>query len=172
MENNHYHHIYVEHAPALICFARKFVFLYAEDLVHDVFLKIWGTAIFDLPEKDIKKVLFASVRNACIDHIRRISLETKTANEKKLRLQMEELVFAENMEELFMQKDIMAMVKKKIEELPEKSREIFLKTYLEGLKASEVAEQLNISVRTVENQLYRALIYLRHKCAHLFVFLF
>ena len=159
-------------APTLIRFAKKFVFLYAEDLVHDVFLKIWGTAIFDLPEKDLKKVLFASVRNACIDHLRRVSLETKTTNEKKLQLQVEELVFAENMEELYMQKDMMAMVKEKIEELPEKSREIFLKTYHEGLKASEVAEQLNISVRTVENQLYRALIYLRQKCAHLFVFLF
>ena len=172
MEYNHHHKVYLENAPALICFARKFVFLYAEDLVHDVFLKTWGSAIFDLPEKDLRKVLFASVRNACIDHLRRVSLETKTSNERKRQLQMEELTYAENMEDLYMQKDIVAIVKKKIEELPEKSREIFLKTYIEGLKASEVAEQLNISVRTVENQLYRALLFLRQKCSRLLIFLF
>ena len=47
----------------------------------------------------------------------------------------------------------MAHVMAKINELPEKRREIFLLSYMEGLKAAEIAERLNLSTRTVENQL-------------------
>lgn len=44
----------------------------------------------------------------------------------------------------------MAHVMAKINELPEKRREIFLLSYMEGLKAAEIAERLNLSTRTVE----------------------
>ena len=45
-------------------------------------------------------------------------------------------------------------------------------SYLEGLKAAEIAERLDLSVRTVENQLYRSLLYLRKSCSNLFLLIF
>ena len=62
----------------------------------------------------------------------------------------------------------MELLMKKVEELPESGQEIFRLSYLEGMKAAEIAEQLGLSVRTVENQLYRSLLYLRKHCSHLF----
>lgn len=168
-----YKQIYLQYAPMLLRFAEKFVSsFFAEDIVHDVFLKLWDKQIFLLPDKEIKNILYAAVRNACIDHLRRINLEQKLSDQRALQLKLEELDFFETSENLFMQKDIMDYIMKKVNELPEKKQEIFRLSYIEGLKAAEIAEQLNLSVRTVENQLYRTLLILRKKLSFTFIYLF
>ena len=152
----------------LIRFAGKFVSVdYAEDMVHDVFLKFWNKPVFDLPEKELKRVLFTSVRNICIDYLRRLNLESEIINTKKIQLQIDEVFFAENLENIYLQKDLVGILMKKIDELPEKGREVFQLAYMEGLKATEIAENIGISVRTVETHLYRSLQYLRKHCSHL-----
>lgn len=157
----------------LLRFAEKFVSpFFAEDIVHDVFLKLWDKQIFLLPDKEIKNILYAAVRNACIDHLRRINLEQKLSDQRVLQLKLDELDFFETSENLFMRKDMMEYIMKVVNELPEKKREIFRLSYIEGLKAAEIAEQLNLSVRTVENQLYRTLLILRKKLSFSFIYLF
>lgn len=168
-----YRRVYMEYAPMLLRFAGKFVSdFYAEDIVHDVFLKLWDRQVFLLPEDELKKILYVSVRNACIDSLRRLSMEQEIIDSRAIQLKLDELDFFEASDELFMRKDIMAILMKKVAELPERSQEIFRLSYLEGMRAAEIAEQLNISVRTVENQLYRSLLYLRKRCSHIFIFLF
>ena len=168
-----YQHIYMEYAPMLMRFAEKFVSgFFAEDVVHDVFLKLWDKQVFRLPENDLKRVLYVSVRNACLDHLRRVSLEQDIIDHRALQLKLEELDFFEASDELFMRKDLLELLMKKVAELPERSQEIFRLSYLKGMKAAEIAEQLGLSVRTVENQLYRSLLYLRKHCSHLFFYLF
>ena len=134
----------------LLRFAGKFISpFFAEDIVHDVFLKIWDKQVFLLSESEVKNILFVAVRNACIDHLRRISLEQEFADKRAIQLKLDELSFYDGADELFMRKDLMAHVMAKINELPEKRREIFLLSYMEGLKAAEIAERLNLSTRTV-----------------------
>ena len=60
----------------------------------------------------------------------------------------------------------------KINELPEK--DVKSSSYLiwKGLKRREIAERLNLSTRTVENQLYRTLLFLRKELQTAFVYLF
>lgn len=168
-----YRRIYMEYAPMLLRFAGKFVsgFL-AEDIVHDVFLKLWDKQVFLLPDDELKKILYVSVRHACIDSLRRANMEQEILDGRAIQLKLDELDFFEASDELFMRKDILAILMKKVKELPERSQEIFLLSYQEGLKAAEIAEHLNISVRTVENQLYRALLHLRKHCSHIYIFLF
>jgi len=157
----------------LIRFAEKFVSsFYAEDIVHDVFLKLWDRQIFLLPAEEIKRILYIAVRNACFDQLRKVNLEQEYIDKRVLQLKIDEVQYFENSEELFMRKDLMELLQKKINELPDRSREIFQMSYLEGMKAAEIAERLNISVRSVENQLYRALVYLRKQSSHLFLYLF
>ena len=159
---NNYQKLYMQYAPMLLRFAGKFISpFFAEDIVHDVFLKIWDKQVFLLSESEVKNILFVAVRNACIDHLRRISLEQEFADKRAIQLKLDELSFYDGADELFMRKDLMAHVMAKINELPEKRREIFLLSYMEGLKAAEIAERLNLSTRTVENQLYRTLLFLR-----------
>lgn len=164
-KQEYFHKIYIEYAPILIRFAGKFVSTaYREDMVHDVFLKFWDKPIFNLPEKELKRVLFTSVRNICIDYLRRLNVENEIINSKKIQLQIEELHFAENK---YMQKDIIDILIQKIDDLPERGREIFKLAYLEGMKITEIAEKLNISPRTVETHIYRSLKYLRLHCSYL-----
>ena len=91
---------------------------------------------------------------------------------ERANMNLDELDYFESSDELFMRKDILDRLIKKVEELPERSREIFRLSYFEGLKAAEIAEQLGVSVRTVENQLYRSLLYLRKHCSNLFIYFF
>ena len=168
-----YHKVYLEYASQLLRFAEKFVSpFYAEDIVHDVFLKLWDRQVFLLPESELRRVLYVAVRNACIDHLRRLSQEQEYIDRRMLQLRLDELDFFEASDKLFMQKDLLDLLLKKVEELPERSREIFKLSYLEGLKTAEIAERLNLSTRTVENQLYRALLFLRKSSSHLYFYLF
>ena len=168
-----YHKVYLEYASQLLRFAEKFVSpFYAEDIVHDVFLKLWDRQVFLLPESELRRVLYVAVRNACIDHLRRLSQEQEYIDRRILQLRLDELDFFEASDKLFMQKDLLDLLLKKVEELPERSREIFKLSYLEGLKTAEIAERLNLSTRTVENQLYRALLFLRKSSSHLYFYLF
>lgn len=165
--------VYVRYAPQLLKFAEKFVSIQtAEDITHDVFLRLWDKQVFLLPEEDIIKMLFASVRNACIDYLRKHQTEQDILSQQSLQLKLEELDYHRSAEERFMKQDLLQLLMKEVEQLPEKTRQVFQMSYAEGLKAAEIAEQLNISVRTVENQLYRSLVFLRKRCKHLlFAFL-
>ena len=146
LDIDQYRRIYTEYAPMLMRFAEKFVSgFFAEDIVHDVFLKLWDKQVFRLPENDLKRVLYVSVRNACLDCLRRMNMEQEIIDHRALQLKLEEL---------------------------ERSQQIFRMSYLEGLKAAEIAERLDLSVRTVENQLYRSLLYLRKNCSNLFLLIF
>lgn len=168
-----YQHIYTEYAPMLIRFAEKFVSgFFAEDMVHDVFLKLWDKQVFRLPENDLKRILYVSVRNACLDYLRRVNTEQEILDRRALQLKLDELDFFEASDELFMRKDLLDQLMKKVAELPERSQQIFRMSYLEGLKAAEIAERLDLSVRTVENLLYRSLLYLRRNCSNLFWLIF
>lgn len=170
---NCYQRIYLEYAPMLLRFAGKFVSgFFAEDIVHDVFLKLWDRQVFLLPDEDLKRILYVAVRNACIDHLRRSNMEQEILDRRAIQLKLDELDYFESSDELFMRQDLMLLLMKKVEELPERNREIFRLSYLKGLKAAEIAKQLDISVRTVENQLYRSLLYLRKHCSHLFYYFF
>ena len=168
-----YQHIYMEYAPMLIRFAEKFVsYFFAEDIVHDVFLKLWDKQVFRLPENELRRILYVSVRNACIDYLRRMSREQEIIDHRALQLKLDELDFFEASDELFMRKDLLDLLMKKVAELPNRSQQIFRMSYLEGLRAAEIAERLHLSVRTVENQLYRSLLYLRKHCSDLFLLIF
>ena len=142
---SNYQKLYMQYAPMLLRFAGKFISpFFAEDIVHDVFLRIWDKQVFLLSDSEVKNILFVAVRNACIDHLRRISLEQEFADKRAIQLKLDELSFYDGADELFMRKDLMAHVMAKINELSEKRREIFLLSYMEGLKAAEIAERLNL----------------------------
>lgn len=69
-------------------------------------------------------------------------------------------------------KDRMDIVYASIEKLPPKCRDIFKKAYLEGQKHTAIVEELNISVRTVETHIYKALKFLRDHLTSLILLLF
>ena len=84
--------IYLQHAPGLIFFARKFVDSFtAEDIVHDVFLKLYHQDPGKLNENGIRAYLFSMVKNGCLDYLQHLKVEKTYVAKAQAQLKIEEL---------------------------------------------------------------------------------
>lgn len=142
----------------LIFYAGKYVnAVTAEDLVQDVFLKVWQKRTFLFLKEGIKTYLYRSVQHACLDYLK----HQDYINAVTTKLKIEEIYYNDDPQSLFAEDERLELIYKEIDKLPDKCREIFTMSYLEERKTSEIAVLLNISTRTVEVQLYKALKILR-----------
>lgn len=154
------------HTP-LFRFAESYVCCpgIAEDIVQDVFIKMWEERIGSI-NKSLKSYLFFMVRNRCIDYLRTVKVEDK----RKLKL-MEALVLSDSVE-LNLDEAITCQIEKAIEELPDQCKEVYKMSVFDGLKHAEIAEELDISIDSVKVQVFRAKKGLREKLMHLRELLF
>lgn len=145
--------------PRMIRFARQYVLLEedAENIVQDIFLILWEKRdVLDI-RVSLVPYLFTLVKNKCLDFVRHKTVCEEFANEWKVkRAALEQLNYSFTSDE-----DIEKLVASAIESLPERCREIFIKSRIEGRKYKEIAEELDLSVNTVENQMSIALRKLR-----------
>lgn len=166
--NTQYKAFYLQYSGELIFFARKFVDYYtAEDIVHDIFLKIWDSKSTIIVEKDIKNYLLSMVQNACLDHIKH-QFVADTFNQKTIRqFQLDELKYYETSKDYPWDKKKMETLYASIEKLPPKRRDVFKKVFFDERKHADIAKEMNISVRTVETHLYKALKFLRENLTNI-----
>ncbi len=157
---------YLQQAPRLLAFGRRFVDeSTAEDIVHDVFLKLWSKYPEKLREPGLYAYLLRMVQHACLDYLKHLRVEETYLEQAWRELAQEEIKRAETDEILPQTTDKMAFIYDAIGKLPPKCKEIFVKAYLEEQKHTDIATELNISVRTVEAQIYKALKTLRDRLA-------
>ncbi len=129
----------------------------AEEVVQDVFYNVWKNRESIRITHTWKSYLFRSVYNNSMMYLRKtrreVSLEEGLFLEKEGSAPnpIEELEFNETS----------AMIADTVNSLPKRTREIFLMNRHEGLKYREIAEQLSISVKTVEANMGKALKALR-----------
>ena len=146
----------------MIFYACKFVNpATAEDLVQDVFLKVWQKKLFLFLKEGIKTYLYRSVQHACLDYLRHQDVKSDYVKAVTTRLKIEEIYYNDDPLFFFSEDERLALIFREMEKLPDKCRQIFSMSYLEEMKTSEIAVLLNISPRTVEAQLYKALKMLR-----------
>lgn len=163
--------LYRENAPMLMFYASKYVdIVVAEDVVHDVFLKIWQRKDFLLSEEYIKNYLYRSVRNACLDYLKHQEVEENYVKDTINRLKIEEIHRNDDPAFLYSGDERMKSVRRAMDKLPAKCREVFELSYLEEKKSGEIASLLGVSIRTVEAQLYKALKILRGALLPLILF--
>ena len=134
----------------------------ARDTVQSAFLKFWESRKNLTAAAAAKAYLYKTVGNSCLDLIKH--QKVKTQKEKHL-LQTGEPGFLENGYESIDFRELNISVNDAVAELPEQMRKIFILCKMEGLKYQDVAAQLNVSVKTVETQMSRALAKLRLKLA-------
>ncbi|MDR2498936.1 MAG: RNA polymerase sigma-70 factor [Tannerellaceae bacterium] len=150
--------LYKKFAPVLISYASRFVDSgTAEDLVQDIFLKAWHKHSFIFQKEGIKTYLYNAVRHACLDDLKHQEVKARYENSVCLKLKIEELYYTDDPDFLFMDDSRLTAIYDEIEKLPTRCREIFVMAYLEERKSGEIAVLLNLSKRTVEAQLYKAL---------------
>ena len=127
----------------------------AKDCVQNSYYKIWEKrkTIVSSP----KSYLFKSVYNNCINNINHNKITQKYRDAHQLDLYYSTIIQKAEAEELLRREDIEREITKSVLKLPKKCREIFILSKIEGLKNKEIAEQLNISTKTIENQMTIAL---------------
>ena len=135
----------------------------AEEIVQDVFVKFWDKCEELAPDSSIKSYLYRSVHNTCLNQIKH--QRVKDAYKQHVMFHMEN-----SAEMSFDHKDpdkVRNEILSEIDKLPPRCSEIFKLSRLEGLKYQEIADHLEISVKTVEVQMGKALRVLREKLVHL-----
>lgn len=132
----------------------------AEDLVQDLFFRLWLDREKVSITTSLKAYLFASVRNRCLNALKAQGRAQALNEDADDRAEERELSEDEHAERI-------ARVQAAIEMLPEERRKVFKLSRYEGLKYHEIAERLGISVKTVENQMGKALKSLREELADL-----
>ena len=147
------------YAP-LVVYACKYVsdVDVAREIVQDFFVKFFEKRQSLTIDISLKSYLYRSIFNCCINHINQRNMQEKHLKNIDLE-RNEEDNFENEMYSVELQKKIYEI----IESLPSKCRRIFKMNRLEGLKNEEIARQLNLSKRTVETQISKALKILRNK---------
>ncbi len=157
MDKDSLEKLFREYFPPLISFARKILMDEddAREVVQKVFVNLWEKREEIDLSTSLKSYLFTSVHNRSLNVIRdrkKFSSEEvpDMAGDWDVSAQIESMELEEKINEA-------------LKALPEKCRQIFELNRFDGLKYSEIAAQLEISVKTVENQMSKALKMLREK---------
>ena len=138
----------------------------AEDLVHDVFYKIWETRKTLAINTSLKSYLYRSVHNNCIQYLRHLKVVKEHSKRQEAKyeeaLLMNRLYFETGLSKL-MEKEIEELAEEVVGSLPEKTRDIFSMSRMRHWKNSEIAQKLNVTEKTVEYHITRALSILRRE---------
>lgn len=134
-----------------------------EDIVHNVFCNLWEKREDTGIHTTIKSYLFRSVHNACLNHLEHLKVKRSYIEEKTVEYMKDGLMYNPEREIELLNRELAEMLHEAVESLPEKCREIFKKSRFQGLRNKEIAEQLGVSVNTVDKQIYIALRKLREQ---------
>lgn len=159
MDHQVFERLFREYFPPLMAFSRRILGDEddAREVVHQVFIKLWEKrGDIDL-STSLKSYLFTAVNNRSLNVIR----DRKKFTREEMPEGVGEWDVSAELESMELEEKIRGV----IDSLPERCRVIFELNRFDGLKYSEIASQLDISVKTVENQMSKALKILREQLA-------
>lgn len=135
----------------------------AKEVVHAGFIRLWENRNSLSADSSIKAYLSKIVTNISLDMLRHNKVKQMHKKQVLQSSSTEASIRDFNTAEL---KQLQFDIDNAISELPEQMRKIFELSRYEGLKYAEISSRLNISVKTVETQMSRALVKLRQKLAN------
>ncbi|UII27397.1 RNA polymerase sigma-70 factor [Fulvivirga maritima] len=139
----------------------------AEEQVQEVFIKFWENRHQHQSTLKIFPYLLTAVRNKCYNHIKKQAVEQKYINHTQKLFQDQIL----NYEYDDLTEDLIKKMERIIGSLPDKCREVFTLSRFENLSHKEIAEKLDISTKTVENHITKAMKLLRESMVELLIIL-
>lgn len=145
--------------PGLVIYSAQFTAdrMEAEEIVQDFFVRFWKNHQKLTPSDSLKNYFFSSVKNGCLNFLKHKKIEEKYIRQM-LELSDRHLAYDP---ELYTDSELQEKIRKAIDLLPGRCREIFNMSRMLGKKNEEIAIELNISKRTVETQISKALKILR-----------
>ena len=136
----------------------------AEGVVQEVFLKIWKNRTKLDPELSINAYLIAIVRSLVIKKAKK---DARFYAFQQYKIPLLQQITSASAEDEIIFSEFSMLTQEIIEQLPPAQKKIFQLRYLENLSVAEISEQLNISKRTVENQIFRATSLVKEKLSKL-----
>lgn len=139
----------------LVRFAVEYVHSHesAEEIVSDIFLRLWAGRNTHQDILHIEKYLFTAVRNQSLNYLRKFSTYRVVTTDNPEQLN---IACSHDPYKASEWKELLSRLDEAVEMLPPKRRKIFRLIREDGFKPREVAEIMNLSHRTVETQLFKA----------------
>lgn len=160
--------VYEKFFGSLLVYAKEYVIdsNIAHEMVQDTFVKLWEKKETLDDNTFLQSFLYRITRNNCLNYLKHIKVEEKYntfTRAKKIELALNNTALNNNSAEKILSEELEEHINNAIENLPPKCKEIFKLSRFEEKKYREIAEELNLSVKTVENQILKALKVLREK---------
>lgn len=129
----------------------------AKDLMQDSFIKLWNNCK-DVPYHKAKGYLFMLAKNAFINDLKKQETIRKHQNSSN-----KNLLYFESPDYVLEEREFLDKINREISLLPDKQRQVFLLNRMDEKTYKEIAEMLDVSVKTVEKWMHDALVTLRKK---------
>jgi RNA polymerase sigma-70 factor (ECF subfamily) len=151
--------IFILYYKSLVLFATNYTHgtELAEEIVEDVFVRIWEEhEVLDI-KVSLKAYLLKAVRNKCIDWLRQAEVRRKYKEEYSSNI----LTYDFITDNYIFNSELESLIRAALDKLPAEIAQAYQMNRYEGLKYREIAEKLNVSVRTIEDRIGKALCLLR-----------
>ena len=130
----------------------------SEEVVQEVLFKLWTNRESIIITSSIQSYLFRAVRNASLNVLKHVNIR----DDYKVQHEYERDDELSSEDEMIVL-ELDRKIRTAIDQLPIERKKVFILSRYDGLKYKEIADKLNISVSTVENQMVKALKFLREE---------
>ena len=155
-----FENLFRDYFNPLCVYATKYTkdFDSAKEIVHTVFVNIWEKRETIRKDQNIRSYLYTSVYNRCLNFLRDTKKTVEFEDSHSESLEQRDSGSLET-------EELQARIDATIQSLPDRCREVFILSRYQELKYAEIAEKLEISIKTVEVQISKALKLLRENLA-------
>jgi len=156
-EKQAFDQLYLLHFDNLKQFAQHYVKREeaADELVSDLFVQVWLRKASLNEINHPTRYLYQSVKNGCLSYLKKENRHARVSLDEVDPANLQVAITA-SPEQLLEYKELLTLLEEAVDLMPDQRRTVFRMVKEDRLKCREVAELLGLSVRTVENQVYRA----------------
>jgi RNA polymerase sigma-70 factor (ECF subfamily) len=133
----------------------------SEEIVQEVMFKLWINRESIVFGTSPRGYLFRSVRNSCLNLLKHMNVREEYRVLREAQVQE----WQRSQEDEVIVSELEQKIREAVDKLPVERRKVFVLSRYDGLTYAEIAAKLNISVKTVENQMSSALRFLREELA-------
>lgn len=164
-EHQAFEKLFKEYYSALTRFAWRYVNskAIAEEIVQDIFADLWDNREKWNIDYSIRSYLYKTVKNECLNYVKHQKVKEKYDGNWMEQKENPTIDFNYELRE----KQIKEAIKEAIEDLPQRAKMTYKLHRHDGLTYPEIAEVMDVSVKTVESQMTRTLKTLREQLSHL-----
>lgn len=139
-----------------------------KDLIQECLIALWEKRNEIDPQKPVESLLFVMLRNRCLNYLKK-----KKSEEARIDLENLQIKELQHLYQLdFMQREAVSIeeqlvisFRQAVDTLPDKMRYVFIKCKIEGVKQKELADELGVSLKTVEKHIATAKKHISEKLA-------